>query len=205
MQTRRSNKTAGEKTDLREACVLEALQIIRQNGFETLSLREVARRLKVSHQAPYKHFPDRDHLVAEVMRRAFTDFTRFLDAATGDCAPQDVLPALGRAYLEYAMQNPLQYRLMFGTPLPDLKAHPALAAQASEAFALLKEAVRAMKPDADEKRLTQDALFAWSTVHGLASITQFGSFSAVGIRESGEMTEAIETTMQHVCRLINPP
>ena len=57
--------------DLREACVKEALAIIAEGGIDSLSLRDVARRLGVSHQAPYKHFPSRDHILAEVVGRRF--------------------------------------------------------------------------------------------------------------------------------------
>jgi AcrR family transcriptional regulator len=55
-----SNRTG----DLREACVKQALEIIAKGGIDSLSLRDVARRLGVSHQAPYKHFPSRDHILA---------------------------------------------------------------------------------------------------------------------------------------------
>ena len=61
---------------MREACVEEALAIVGEAGLEALSLREVARRLHVSHQAPYKHFPSRDHILAEVVGRAFAGADR---------------------------------------------------------------------------------------------------------------------------------
>ncbi|MEO7717170.1 MAG: TetR/AcrR family transcriptional regulator [Capsulimonas sp.] len=192
-----------EKIDVREACLAEALQIISQNGLEALSLREVARRLNVSHQAPYKHFPSREHILAEVMERAFSGFTQYLKAAIGDGDPRGALETIGRAYLEFAMQHPLQYRLMFGTPLPDLKEHPYLFARATEAFSLLKEAIRAIKTDASENELTSDALFAWSTVHGLASLTQIGSFSLLGVQELDQRDKAIRDIMDHICRSIN--
>ena len=57
--------------ELRDACIVAAQEIIAERGLENLSLREVARKLGVSHQAPYKHYPSRDHLLAEVMRRCF--------------------------------------------------------------------------------------------------------------------------------------
>ena len=58
---------------LKEACLRAAREAIAEQGVEQLSLREVARRLGVSHQAPYRHFPSRDHLLAEVMRRCFQE------------------------------------------------------------------------------------------------------------------------------------
>ncbi len=103
--------------DVREACIDEALVIIEAEGIEALSLREVARRLGVSHQAPYKHYPSRDHLLAEVVRRAFAAFADHLDARPRKADPFADLHAMGQAYLDYALRHPLQYRLIFGTPL----------------------------------------------------------------------------------------
>ncbi len=198
-----------ERLDVREACVSEALRIISRDGVESLSLREVSRRLNVSHQAPYKHFPSREHILAEVIGRAFSDFTRHLEAtiynngSTHSNDPKMALATIGRAYLEYAMQNPLQYRLMFGTPLPDFKEHPQLADKAAEAFSILKEVIRAIKKNADENELTMESLFAWSTVHGLASITQSGSFSMLAIHEPERLSEAIQYVMSHICSAVS--
>lgn len=170
---------------LRERCVAEALTIIDAEGIEALSLRDVARRLGVSHQAPYKHFESRDHLLAEIVRRAFASFARYLDArptAAAETAVDAVpsaesdLEAMGTAYLAYARAHPLQYRLMFGTPLPDPAKHEAMMASARHAFSLLyrglgrvhAEAGRAMPDDA----VVQDGLFVWATLHGLASIRE---------------------------------
>jgi AcrR family transcriptional regulator len=162
--------------ELREACIEEALAIIERDGVEALSLREVARRLGVSHQAPYKHYPSRDHLLAEVVRRAFVAFAEHLDARPRQTDPFADLHAMGRAYLDYAMRHPLQYRLIFGTPLPDPKAHPEMMTRGRYAFALLEKAVAALewaRPDAArpaDPRL--DALHVWALLHGLASIAQ---------------------------------
>lgn len=162
--------------NLREACLQEALAIIDTEGVERLSLREVARRLGVSHQAPYKHFPSRDHILAEIVTRAFDSFARHLDQRPRLDDPHEDLAAMGRAYLEYAQAHPLQYRLMFGDLLPDLKTHPDMMRQAKHAFSLLSDGVRrvtalAAEPGSDTDTAL-DALFVWSTVHGLARILQ---------------------------------
>ena len=168
--------------NLREACILEALKIIENAGVEGLSLREVSRRLGVSHQAPYKHFPSRDHILAEIVSRAFDSFAAHLDArpVTGD-AYQD-LGSMGLAYFEYARAHPLQYRLMFGTPLPDPDEHPEMMSKASHAFALLRECVRRLPPPGavSEEAADDDALFIWSTVHGLAGILQTRAIESTG-------------------------
>ena len=161
--------------DLREACVAEALAIIAGEGLEALSLREVARRLGVSHQAPYKHFASRDHILAEIVRRAFDSFAAALDARARADDPVADCFAMGRAYLDYARANPLHYRLMFGDALPDPGAHPEMMRSARHAFSLLRDglgrvfAARGAPPGAVD--LDLEALFVWSSVHGLASLT----------------------------------
>lgn len=171
--------------DLREACIDEALAIIEREGVEALSLREVARRLGVSHQAPYKHYPSRDHLLAEVVRRAFAAFADHLDARPRAADAFADLHAMGRAYLDYALRHPLQYRLIFGTPLPDAAAHPDMMTRGRHAFAMLEEAVAALdaaRPAAAraaDPRL--DALHVWSLLHGLASIAQTSALRSLAL------------------------
>lgn len=171
---------ADRPSDLREACVAEALAIVGEAGLEKLSLREVARRLGVSHQAPYRHFPSRDHILAEMVRRAFDHLAEALTSRprSGD-ADADSL-AMGQAYIAYAFDNPLHYRLMFGGVLPDPDLHPEMMRSGRRAFLLLRDdlgrvfAAHAAKTGAPPGSIDLDmeALFVWSSLHGLVSLTQ---------------------------------
>ena len=153
---------------------MAAYVVIAEQGIEKLSLRDIARRLGVSHQAPYKHYPSRDHLLAEVMRRCFERFAQFLDGAQAGADPQQDMALLGQAYLRYALDNPLEYRLMFGTPWPSTAEHPALLHDARHSFNVLRKAIARTRTN-DKKTPSQndlDALFVWSSMHGLATIMQ---------------------------------
>lgn len=171
--------------NLREACVEEAFAIIGETGVEGLSIREVARRLGVSHQAPYKHFPSSQHLLAEIIRRTYVQFAAHLRHRPLTGHPAADMHSLGEAYFAFAMQHPLHYRLMFGTPLEDPSAHPETMRAAQEAFGVLLQAIAALRgrsPDwvtTAEDRL--DALFVWSAVHGLATILHSNALSRTGI------------------------
>jgi AcrR family transcriptional regulator len=170
-------RTVPKKTndDLREACITEALAIIETLGIERLSLREVSRRLGVSHQAPYKHFPSRDHILAEIVRRAFESFAAYLDSHRVPDDPIADFEMMGRAYLDYAQAHPLQYRLMFSTPLPNAADHPEMMASANRAFDVLRDSLQQMRLDrhnGSPDQLDLDALFVWSANHGLAMILQ---------------------------------
>jgi AcrR family transcriptional regulator len=164
--------------DLREECLSEAARILRDEGAEHLSLREVARRLGVSHQAPYRHFPSKDALVAELVRRAYADFARHLSAGPELSDPHAALADMGRRYLAYAAANPFEYRLMFAMPLPDPAQHPEMLAEAHAAFDLLRHAIGRIHTG---ERVSADALFVWSTMHGLASLVGADVIGRLGL------------------------
>ncbi len=160
--------------DLREGCLTEALAIISTSGVEKLSLREVARRLGVSHQAPYRHFASRDHVLAEIVRRAFADFAQALRSPPQTDNPATDTLAMGMAYVAFAFAEPLKYRLMFGGTLPEPGNHPEMMRGAREAFNVLRDALsrlfeaRGQQPDHD--LVDREALFAWSSLHGVVSL-----------------------------------
>ncbi len=136
-------------------------------------MRDVARKLDISHQAPYRHFASRDHLLAEIMRRCFVDFARHLDRRTKHADRDADLEAMGNRYLSYAERKPLEYRLMFGTPWPEPAEHPELVKFALHAFDILRNNLRAKHGGLAQHRARADldALFIWSALHGMASIT----------------------------------
>jgi AcrR family transcriptional regulator len=167
--------------DLKEACIQAAREVIAEQGIEGLSLRDVARKLGVSHQAPYRHYPSRDHLLAAIMQRCFVDFAAYLDQAA-QAHTTDALLGMGEAYMRYAALHPLEYRLMFGTPWPEPAAHPDLVRHAVHAFGLLRHQLHqhlqqgagAAQTDAPAllAQAELQALFIWSALHGMASIQQ---------------------------------
>lgn len=173
---------AGAPANLREACIAAAHAVIAEQGLEALSLREVARNLGVSHQAPYKHYPSRDHLLAAVVARCFEQFADYLKSRISRVDAPDEMLAMGRGYLKYASEHPLEYRLMFGTPWPDTAEHPQLAEHARLAFDVLCEGLaRQHGGQAERATVESDALFIWASLHGLASITQSHAMEQIGI------------------------
>jgi AcrR family transcriptional regulator len=171
--------------DLREACLTEALAIISAAGVEKLSLREVARRLGVSHQAPYRHFASRDHVLAEIVRRAFADFAAALRSPPQTDNPAADTLAMGLAYVTFAFAEPLQYRLMFGGTLPTPGDHPEMMQGAREAFNVLRAALirlfaaRGQQPDHD--LIDREALFAWSSLHGVVSLMRADAITTLDL------------------------
>lgn len=189
--------------ELKEACVRAAREVIAEHGIESLSLREVARKLGVSHQAPYRHYPSRDHLLAEVMRRCFEDFAKSLDKRERFDDPEADLDSLGKAYQTYAAKNAFEYRLMFGTPWPSKADHPELVRDATHAFDILRLALTRIHGNEKSKKavIDLDAMFIWSTMHGLASIVQSNTMehldisNAVSKQAPGHVMEMIRHAM----------
>lgn len=163
-----TSAAAARSATLKEACVTEALAIIAEEGLEHLSLREVARRLGVSHGAPYRHFGSRDHLLAAVVARCYGAFARHLDSRPKGGDVDADLCSMGVAYLDYALSEPLSYQLMFSTRLPPPTEHPAMMTSADHAFGLLRSALRRRAPSKGAAEIDADALFVWSALHGLA-------------------------------------
>ncbi|WP_299744273.1 TetR/AcrR family transcriptional regulator [uncultured Tateyamaria sp.] len=159
---------------LKERVVSEAFKVIAEAGVEALSLRAIAKRLGVSHQAPYKHFPSRDHILAEVVARSFETFSTHLEARPRSENGFEDLGFMGRAYLDFAMTHPLQYRLMFNTALPDIDDHPNMLAMSQRAFFILHERLQTIALSDPGGSIDQpakhDAMFIWATLHGCCSI-----------------------------------
>ncbi len=181
---------------LRDACVLAAQEVIAEQGIENLSLRDVARKLGVSHQAPYKHYPSRDHLLAEVMRRCFQRFAAHLDARPRFDEPEQDLESLGLRYLRYAQQHPLEYRLMFSTTWPAAAEALNLSNDARHAFDVLGDVLKRMHGDTAAARaaVELDALYIWSTMHGLAGVMNGQCIDQLGLK-AGVLKRAVPHAM----------
>ena len=185
--------------ELRDACIVAAQEVIAEHGIEHLSLREVSRKLGVSHQAPYKHYPSRDHLLAEVMRRCFQRFAAHLDARPRFDDPAQDLESLGMHYLAYAREHPLEYRLMFSTTWPASADQADLVGDATHAFEVLRKVLRRMHGDSDAARIRVDldALAIWSMVHGLAGVMNGQCIDRLGL-DAQVLRQAVQHAMQRM-------
>jgi len=152
--------------ELRTALVGAALDLLAKDGVDTFSLRAVARRAGVSAMAPYRHYPDKEALLAAVAAQGFEGLRDVLRVADGAAPAGQALVAQAVAYVRYALENPALFRLMFGPER--LGTHPGLAAAGEAAYAVLAARVAA-EPVAGADREAR-VLGCWSLVHGLASL-----------------------------------
>src|SRR5947209_20105748 len=125
--------------NLKEALLQAALGLIAEKGPAGFTFAEAARSAGVSPAAPYRHFRDRDELLADVARRGFEQFATALERAWdgGKPEPFAAFERVGKAYLDFARTEPSYYSAMFVAGVP-LEISAELTAAGDRAFAGLR-------------------------------------------------------------------
>src|SRR5579863_9002777 len=160
--------------NLKEALVQAALDLIAQKGPSGFTFAEAARFAGVSPAAPYRHFRDRDELLASVALRGFAQFEAALSRAWDEGRPDafSALDRLGRAYLEFARAEPAYYSAMFEAGIP-LTTSQELRDAGERAFSVLRSAAEKICAQMTGQRrppALMVALHIWSMSHGIASL-----------------------------------
>lgn len=159
--------------DLRAACLRAARELLEEDGSAALSLRAVARRAGVSPTAPYRHYADREALVSAVAAQGYRELTRYLTAAhPSPTAPQDLI-AVAIAYVQFALEHPALFRVMFAEPCDPGDAERVAAAAEIDGY--LGDLVQRAFPGAEPIAL---ATAVWALVHGLAFLHLDGRLDA---------------------------
>ena len=181
MSTSGRKKRGYHHGDLEATLVQAAGNLLEKEGVEALSLREVARRAGVSHNAPYRHFPEREALLAALAAEGF----EWLGAAQRKAAQADGLRAMGEVYVHFALAHPQRFRLMFGGQISIAK-HPRLREVATKTFEGLSGALAARVPEA--QGAGDSSIAAWALVHGLAQLLLGGRISSAVKRGRNDAT-----------------
>ncbi len=171
--------------ELRTAVLLSSSKILEKEGLGKLSLREAARRAGVSHNAPYRHFPDRESLLAAIAAAGFMMLGEALKSSSGK--------AMGEAYVQFALAHPQRFRLMFGGSLA-VEKYPEIREAADRAYAALVDSFR---PHADAHQAQVAAAAAWSLAHGLSHLILDGHF-AQAQRDAGGAGNFVRQVLETV-------
>jgi AcrR family transcriptional regulator len=160
--------------NLKEALMNAALELIREKGPAGFTFAEAARWAGVSPAAPYRHFRDRDELLASVALQGFERFAAMLSTAWNGGKPttRKAFDELGKAYLAFARTEPAYYSAMFEAGIP-LNTSPELLAASERAFGVLRSATEALigeMPAGSRPPVLMMALHIWSLSHGIASL-----------------------------------
>jgi len=174
-----ASKRAYHHGDLRRELLAAAEAIILERGVDGFTLREAARRVGVSPAAPAHHFKDARGLLTEVAMLGFRDFGQALEAADrrGGEDPARRLAEQGRAYVDFALDCPARFQLMFRPEKLD-QENAALAAAAYHSYGVLEAAIRVATGTPAGSELSPDGhgllLAVWSVVHGFAHLALGG-------------------------------
>jgi AcrR family transcriptional regulator len=160
--------------NLREALIDAALDLIARKGPAGFTFADAARSAGVSSAAPYRHYRDREALIADVARRGFDAFETTLETAWdgGKPEPFAAFERLGRAYLGFARDEPAYYSSMFEAGLA-LDSESGLRQASERAFAVLRracEALSARAPAEQRPPALMMSLHVWALSHGVASL-----------------------------------
>jgi AcrR family transcriptional regulator len=188
--------------DLKNALIQAGVEILSREGLEGLSLRKVAQRAGVSHNAPYSHFPDKQSLIAAISTEGFKQLYEGLDAAISSYPddPKRQLQEGAWAYVQFAMDNTDTFKIMFSGVLEKEKEYPAFVKISHKTFERVVDVVHACQ-EAGLLRSTPAEIMAvavWGQIHGIISLMLEGQIShtvldQVDIREIVRF--AIEQTL----------
>src|SRR5208337_134276 len=164
------------RVNLKQSLLDAAVALIGEAGPQAFTLREVARRAGVSHNAPYRHFRDKDDLLAAVAAQGFRELTQaMLEEAASKSNKRDRLKQSGLAYVSFALRRPEYFTVMFDLPVSNSR-HPEYAEASQSAFATLLGFVEDCQNEGQlpSGRSRERALLAWSLVHGIAKLAVTG-------------------------------
>lgn len=168
-----TSKATYHHGDLRAALVRAAMELLEESGEADLSLRAVARRAGVSAAAPYRHYADREALVSAVAAVGYQELAQQLAAAHPSPSTPEQLASVAIAYVQFALERPALFRIMFTEPC-DRDNDDRVAATAAVAQYVHAIVERAF-PEADAEAL---ATAIWALVHGLAFLHLDGKLDA---------------------------
>ena len=161
--------------DLRNALIQAGLELLSEGGAAALDLRKVARKSGVSHAAPYRHFADKQALIAAITEEGFHQLAEKIQSALHDAADDsfEQLYATARAYVHFAAENPWLMREMFSGLTIEREAYLSLHAASKDVFNLY---VKVVLQGQERKEIVDGdvgemAGVLWSVLHGVAMLT----------------------------------
>ena len=169
-----------ERTELRGKILDAARELFVEHGYESVSMRMIAKRIEYSPTAIYFHFKDKEALFQELCATDFLSLAKAFGRIGRIADPVERMKAAGRAYAEFAVEFPHHYRLMFMTPAPGPRLPPGddgpvqRGNPEEDAYFFLKqtveEGIRAgrFRPELDDPE--ELAQLLWAAIHGVVSL-----------------------------------
>lgn len=203
--TAKTKKSTYHHDDLRSELVKEALLFLKSHRIEDLSLRDLARRLKVSHMAPYRHFATKEDLLVVIIEEGFRQMTAMFDEIkiSGKTSFVDTLAFYGKAYVRFFINNPDQARLMFSGLMCDPEKHPKAHSAGMETFGRLVSLVERGQAEGHIRKKDNPmmvSLMIWSSIHGTSMLMLENQFKTIDNAPEVQMDVFVNYTAE---RLLN--
>ena len=195
-----------EEDDVRGRILSAAVEATLEGGLADLSMRDVARRAKVSHQLPYHYFTDREGILAAIAEDGFSRLAArlrsALDRAKSASAPERFAIA-GRTYVMFAVENPAHFRVMFRTDFVDVERFESAKTCADGAFSLLPMLVQELILEGlpPEPNPLVHVVLGWSVAHGLACLLLDGPIRRK-LPEAASARDAVVKDVMEVMRTL---
>ena len=172
----KTGRRVRDRENVREKILNAARELFVKEGYDAVSMRKIGARIDYSAMAPYRYFPDKESILRELCLEDFRNLRQAIDRIITEDDPIERIRQIARAYVNFALEYPHQYRLLFMTPLPreahlekEFIEHPEM-----DGYAKLKETIaegvaagRFREGHDDPELLSQ--LF-WAGLHGIVSL-----------------------------------
>jgi len=199
-------KTSYHHGNVRESCIVHAMEILDREGLAQLSLRKVAKAIGVSHNAPYRWFKTREDLLVAVTIRIFDEIQMLLrsvlDHPSGNASEDFMTTA--RTYYDYARKHPNKYRLIAGGAITNSSNYPELLQKALETLRIIHDFLDEHKQTGvfnldDTIRMSMHFI---SAIHGFCSLAIEGRFDLLG-QDTFDLDKQFEYTVQQLIKNIS--
>ena len=187
--------------DLKNALIKAGVEILAKDGVSGLSLRKVAMKAGVSHAAPYAHFADKQALIAAISTEGFRQLYERVSgvAEKYQNQPEKQLVEVAWAYVQFAMDDPDRFKVMFSGVLEKEKEYPDFVTESQRNFQLVKMIVEVNQ--ASGRLRSGDsalvALSAWGIIHGFIMLMLEGQISHA-VLEKMSLRELVEFQLEQI-------
>ena len=169
--------------NVKESLITVAMQLIKANRGELISLRRLAREVGVTPSAVYNHFSDRNALMLTIKIRIYEDFNKFFEARfSGTDNPEEALLEVCFAYYHFSKKYPAQFHFLFSSTLPLEWSTPEAVEVFCRSLVRTRKIILAIyqkhQITCSEEAVVQTTLLIWSQLHGIVMLRNSGSIQA---------------------------
>jgi AcrR family transcriptional regulator len=184
--------------NLKEALISAGLEILSQKGIEGLSLRNVAKKVGVSHTAPYNHFSNKQALLAAISTAGFEQLYQTLSDSFNKCkhTSTNIIFEIAWSYLQFALDDPGIFKLMFSGALEEERDHPAYIVISRKNLSLLEEIIVYCQNNGQiaDGKVESIVTRLWSVVHGFTHLVLEDQFPVEYVKDQS-LKELLKTAI----------